>query len=83
MNEEALNETISDWEPPGAEVVRTIDTYTSTVERIVKYQIESGSWMYSLYRYFTLGDCVCKIHVSVDLENVDADEVIQHLAEKL
>ena len=82
MNEEALNEMIDHWEPPGIECVRTIDTQEDTVERILKLGGE-----YSLCRYFTLssdtagiGDRVC---VSVDLDRVDADRVIQHLAERL
>lgn len=85
MNEEVLNEAISDWEPPEAEVVRTIDTFTHQVERIVKVvnPHRADQETYSLYRYFTIGDCTCNVHVSVDLDGVDADEVIQHLAERL
>jgi len=63
------------------------DRYEDTVERIVKREYRDRDFrgekmMYSLYRYFTIGDGPV-IHVSVDLENVDADHVIQHLAERL
>ena len=84
MNQELLQEQIDHWEPPGSEVVRTLDTFTHCVERIVKYQPSMTTIeLYSLYRYFTIGDCTCKVHVSVDLEDVSADEVIQTLAERL
>ncbi len=77
MNEEDLERFQNDWEPPGCEVVRTIDTYTSSCERIVRVVNT-----YYLFRYFTLGDNP-QIHVSVDLDAVDADEVINHLANQL
>ena len=82
MNEDLLNEMIDHWEPPGIECVRTIDTHEDTVERILKLDGE-----YSLVRYFTLssdtpgiGDRVC---ASVDLDRVDPDRIIQHLAERV
>jgi len=77
MNEEDLARFQNDWEPKGCEVVRTIDTYTSTCERIIRV-----GTVYSLLRYFTLGDNP-QIHVSVDLDGVTADDVINHLAEQL
>ncbi len=85
MFEESLNEMISDWEPIGCEVVRTIDTHEGTVERIVKVTnpARASQVTYSLYRYFTIGGCGCNVQVSVDLDGVEADEVIQHLAEQL
>ena len=90
MYQEELNKMIEQWEPSqyeGFEIVRTIDTHDDTVERVVKYRTrhphtnEMGV-LYSLYRYFTLGDRP-EVHVSVDLQEVSADRVIQHLAERL
>jgi len=77
MNKEDLERFQHDWEPKGCEVVRTIDTYDHEVERIVRM-----GTVYYLYRYFTFGDNPT-INVSVDLDGVDADRVIQHLAERL
>lgn len=78
MNQAALEEQITKWEPVGCEVIRTIDAYDDTVERIIKV-VNS----YYLYRYFTLGGNDHNIFVSVDLQAVDADHIIQHLAERL
>ena len=84
IDQEDLERFQNDWEPKGCEVVRTIDTYDNTVERIVKVSNphRASQVTYSLYRYFTLGDNP-QIRVSVDLDGVDPDEVIQHLAEQL
>lgn len=85
MNEELLEAMIEQWEPIGAEVVRTIDSDPRVVERIVKRPQE----LYSLYRYFMLGvdmvdgSATARCEVSVDLADVDADTIIQHLAERL
>lgn len=81
MNQEALEDKIMEWEPNGVEVVRVIDSQEGTVERIVKHISRHGS-DYSLFRYFTLGRPY-QVHVSVDLDMVDADRVIQHLGERL
>ena len=79
MNDLLLNEMINEWEPQGAEVVRIIDTTEDTIERILKFDGE-----YYLFRYFMLRSLgkeeVC---VSADLQAVDADRVIQELAERL
>jgi len=84
MNKDKLNEMINDWEPIGCDVVRTIDTHEDTIERIVKYRTHiAGQELYSLYRYFTIGECVCNVQVSVDLDGVEADRVIQELAERV
>ena len=77
MNKEDLERFQHDWEPKDCEVVRTIDSYDDTVERIVRV-----GTIYYLYRYFTFG-VNPTINVSVDLDGVDADRVIQHLAERL
>lgn len=84
MNQELLQQLIDQWEPEIAEVVRVIDTTEGTVERIVKV------WdRYSLYRYFEMptryegNEASTPIVVSVDLSGVDADTIIQHLAERL
>lgn len=79
MNEQLLEEMIEHWEPEDAEVVRVIDSEEGTVERIVKH----GS-AYYLYRYFQLESVgQHKVFCSIDLSCVDADRVIQHLAERL
>ena len=82
MNQELLQEMIDHWEERSMTVVRTIDSDEDCVERI----LSRGS-LYWMFRYFTLGsntpgiaDRVC---CSVDLECVDAERVIQHLAERL
>ncbi len=88
MNQELLEEMIAHWEPPGGECIRTIDTDEDTVSRVIKYPAELAcNVTYCLFRYFTLsndtpgnGERVC---VSIDLQDVDADRVIQHLAEQL
>ena len=79
MNKEDLERFQHDWEPKDCEVVRTIDVGVGddTVERIIRV-----GTVYSLYRYFTFGDNPT-INVSVDLNEVDADHVIQYLAERL
>ena len=84
MYQEELEKQIEKWEPPCAEVVRCIDSIEDTVERVIKYASTSGNKqeIYSLYRYFTIGDRP-DVFVSVDLFEVDADQVIQHLAERL
>lgn len=83
MYQEELEKMVEKWEPSDCEVVRCIDTYDDTVERVVKYTpAYPNRTVYSLYRYFTLGD-EPNVHVSVDLQEVDADRVIQHLAERL
>lgn len=84
MNEELLEAMIDEWEPIGAEVIRVIDSDDRVVERILKMD-----GLYWLHRYFMLGvDMVdgsasARCEVSIDLENVDADRIIQHLAERL
>ena len=85
MYNEELEKMIDQWEPTLSEVVRVIDTHEDTVERIVKCKTHRAEEeLYSLYRYFTLGDRFgTEVHVSVDLQDVDADRVIQHLAERL
>lgn len=87
MYQEELEKMIDVWEPTGCEVVRVIDSYDDTVERVVKFASHNANGIfsgmqYSLFRYFTLGDRP-NVHVSVDLQEVDADRVIQHLAERL
>ena len=85
MNEERLEALIEQWEPFGCEVVRVIDSEEGQVERDVKYD---GA-VYSLFRYFEIGmvmdadSASVRTVVSVDLQDVDADRVIQHLAERL
>jgi len=84
MNEELLEAMIDEWEPLGAEVVRVIDSDDRVVERILRMGDE-----YYLNRYFMVGidmvdgSAVARCEVSVDLDRVDADRVIQHLAERL
>lgn len=80
MNQELLEEAIEHWEESGMTVVRIIDSDESTVERI----LQRGSW-YWLYRYFETAPepATLKVVCSVDLEAVDAERVIQHLAERL
>jgi hypothetical protein len=83
MYQEELENMIDLWEPTGCEVVRCIDTYEDTVERIVKFTTHrAGEELYSLYRYFTIGDTP-NVLVSVDLKDVDADTIIQELGERL
>ena len=90
MYEQELEKMIEKWEPshyPEFDIVRTIDTHEDTVERVVKFRTRhphtnEPAVLYSLYRYFTLGDQP-NVHVSVDLQEVNADRVIQHLAERL
>ena len=87
MYQEELNKMIEQWEPANCEVVRNIDTYEDTVERVVKFSVKNdddifAGMRYSLYRYFTFGDSP-EVRVSVDLQEVSADRVIQHLAERL
>jgi len=88
MYQEELEKMIEKWEPSDCEVVRCIDSFDDTVERVVKFAARNchtgiyAGHRYSLYRYFTLGD-EPNVHVSVDLQEVDADRVIQHLAERL
>ena len=75
-----LQEEIDCWEPTaedGAEVIHTIDSINGVVHRVVKCD-----GLYFLYRYFTtqvsgMTTVVC----SVDLNGVEADEVIQYLGE--
>ena len=78
VDQKAMEEMIELWEPAGCEVVRTIDSMDDTVERIVKVGEE-----YHLYRYFTLGSDDRAVFVSVDLQAVDGDRIIQELAERL
>ena len=57
------------------------------MERIVKYEgsdrhLGHACERYALYRYFELGSKP-RIEVSVDLHDVDADRIIQWLAERL
>lgn len=83
MYQEELQRMIDIWEPTDCEVVRVIDTYEDTVERVVKFHTHrAGEELYSLDRYFTIGD-EPNVLVSVDLTEVDADRVIQELAERL
>jgi len=87
MMQELLQEQIDVWEPTaedGAEVIRTIDTHEDTVERIVKVDIQPEPVRYYLYRYFQTAVAGMRTVVcSVDLNGVEADEVIQHLGERL
>ena len=80
MNQELLEEAISIWEEPALTMVRTIDSEEGTVERI----LSRGS-LYWLYRYFEAAPepATLKVCCSVDLECVDAERLIQHLAERL
>jgi len=78
MNQDLLEQKIHEWEPEGAEVVRTIDSYDNEVERIVKFE----GWYY-LYRYFLLHGNEARVHVSVDLNRVSPDHIIQELGERL
>jgi len=84
MNEELLEAMIDEWEPIGADVVRVIDSDSRVVERILRMGDE-----YYLNRYFMVGidmvdgSAVARCEVSIDLDCVDADTVIQHLAERL
>ena len=90
MNEERLAVLIEHWEPNGCEVVRVIDSEDHEVERIIKFDTGETVW-YSLFRYFELGVHVTedgkvasdRTEVSIDLQDVSADRVIQHLAERL
>jgi hypothetical protein len=79
MNEQLLQEMIDEWEPENAVLVRMIDTDEDTVERVIKDESD-----YAIYRYFTMravgSECV---KVSVDHQGVDADFIIQTLAERL
>jgi hypothetical protein len=84
MIPELLEEQIECWEPKGAEVIYTIDINEGTVERIVLVNEPAKPMQYFLYRYFMMGvagmrTCVC----SVDLNGVEADDVIQHLGERI
>jgi hypothetical protein len=89
MNDIDLHRMIDKWEPTGCEVVRTIDSDEYTVERIVKFtarhpHLGDTCVLYSLYRYFEIGmDNNLRLEVSVDLDHVDGDRVIQWLAERL
>lgn len=80
MNQELLEEAIGHWEPHGLTVVRTIDSGEDTVERIVR---RGDCWW--MFRYFEMAPEVATLKVccSVDLDCVNADRVIQHLAERL
>jgi hypothetical protein len=81
MNQEAFEDAVANWEEPGSEVVRTIDTDEESISRITKYKDK-----YYLRRYFTMHQPTpygSYIGVSVDLNGVDADTVIQHLGEQL
>ena len=82
MNQELLDHKIEEWEREGT-VVRTIDTHDDTVERIIRRRPYGTTLdLYTMYRYFTLGTRP-DVLISVDLDDVDADRVIQHLAERL
>lgn len=89
MNQELLEACIDHWEDETMEVVRTIDTHEMTVERILKYRASSSMEMvYRLHRYVQYGipdhaEFSIRVECSVDLEDVDADTVIQTLAERL
>lgn len=80
IDQESLADAIVEWEPPESEVVRTIDSVDGTVERIIK--IGDKYW---LHRYFMLREESYDryLAVSADLNGVDADRVIQNLAERL
>lgn len=78
MNQDLLEQKIHEWEPEGAEVVRTIDSYDNEVERIIKLD-----GLYYLYRYFLLHGNEAKVHVSVDFNGVSPDLIIQDLGERL
>lgn len=78
MNSMILAKKIRTWEPEGAEVVRCIDSDEDTLERILKYQGD-----YYLYRYFALNGDENQIQVSIDLNAVHPDRVIQELGERL
>ena len=88
INEDLLLEAILHWEPKGVEVVRVIDTDDMTVERIFKYRAsDSMEMIYSLHRYVQLGldspGIGIRVECSIDLQDVDADRVIQFLGERL
>jgi hypothetical protein len=89
VNEERLELMIELWEPEGAELIRIIDTCDATTERIVKVRGHGIKDWYWLYRYFEFGvdmvdgSATTRTEVSVDLDRVDADTVIRHLAERL
>ena len=82
----SLDLLIEAWEPHNGEVVRTIDSNADTVERIVKTNRSLGTdprafeSRYTLYRYFLIGS---QWQVSIDLDCVYADRVIQELAERI
>lgn len=80
MNEDLLAEMIVEWESSELKLVRVIDSTDGVVERILKTEDEE----YAIYRYFTMraigSECV---KVSVDHQGVDADFIIQTLAERL
>jgi hypothetical protein len=81
MNEDLLEQAIAHWEQPALTIVRTIDSEEDTVERI----LQRGS-LYWLYRYFqhpVSNGIGIQVSCSVDLDCVDAERVIQHLAERL
>lgn len=80
MNQDLLAEAILHWEQHALTLVRVIDSDEDTVERI----LQRGS-LYWLYRYFQTsnGQGSMTVHCSVDLDCVDAERVIQHLAERL
>jgi hypothetical protein len=78
MNEAKLNAQIEHWEEPGGELIRVIDIHEDSVSRIVK-----RADLYYLYRYFNLGINPSRVVCSVDLNGVDADAVICHLAEQI
>lgn len=84
--QEALDDLIEQWEPHNGECIRSIDITPDTVERIIKVQRPLGTdpraieSRYTLYRYFLIGS---QWQVSVDLESVDADRMIQEMAERV
>jgi DNA-directed RNA polymerase specialized sigma54-like protein len=81
---ELLEEQIELWEPEDAEVIRTIDSHEGTVERIIKVDVPAQPVQYFLYRYFTTQIAgYTTVVCSVDLNGVEADEVIQFLGERI
>ena len=75
MNHEDIANLIEAWEPKDAELVRVIDIDDGVIERISK--VGNRYWH---IRFFELAG---RVQVSVDLDGVDADRVIQELAERV
>lgn len=84
MNQDMLQDQIDLWEPEHGKVIRTIDSYAGTVQRIVKLDEPAFPVRYFLYRYFTMQIAgLTTVVCSVDLNGVEADDVIQYLGEMI